>query len=68
MSSMTIGERVKDARQKAGLTQKQVGELLGYASAQTVVAHWEAGTVPIPRDKLKPLAKILQIDPVDLIP
>jgi transcriptional regulator with XRE-family HTH domain len=38
---MTIGQRIKEARKKAGLIQKQLGEKMG-VSYQTI-AQWETG-------------------------
>ena len=66
---MTIGERIKAAREAAGLTQKQLGEVAGYidTTAQSFVASWEAGTRPIPRDKIRLVAEVLGINPTDLI-
>ena len=51
------------------MTQKAVGLALGYpeANAQTYVAHWEAGTRPIPSKHLKTLAALLNIDPLELL-
>lgn len=67
--STTIGERVRLARIAAGLTQKQVGEALGYKSgAQVIIAEWESGKKQIVREKIKPLAKLLNIDLADLLP
>lgn len=51
------------------MTQKAVGLALGYpeANAQMHVAHWEAGTHPVPRKHIKTLAALLKIDPLDLL-
>ena len=57
------------ARVAAGMTQEEVGKALGYTkSAQQIIANWESGFRPIPRNKVKPLAKLLKINPVDLLP
>ena len=66
---MTTGERIRAAREAAGLTQKQLGEAAGLESstAQPFVASWEAGTRPIPRDKIKLVAEALGVDPMTLI-
>ena len=47
-----------------------LGELLGYkpATAKTAVYRWEAGTRPVPMDKIKPLAEVLKIPPDKLLP
>jgi transcriptional regulator with XRE-family HTH domain len=66
---MTTGEEIKACRLAAGLTQKQLGEAAGYTeiTAQPFVASWEAGTRPIPRDKIRAVAKALNIEPAELI-
>lgn len=64
---MTTGEEIKAARIAAGLTQKQLGEAAGYKDAQPFVASWEAGTRPIPRGKIRAVAKALNIEPTELI-
>ena len=62
-------DTIRAARIAAGLTQKQLGEAAGYAeiTAQPFVASWEAGTRPIPRDKIKLVAEVLHIEPTALI-
>ncbi len=67
---MTIADRIRKAREQAGLTQMALGELLGYkpATAKTAVYRWEAGTRPVPMDKIKPLAEVLKIPPDKLLP
>ena len=67
--TMTTPDTIRAARIAAGLTQKQLGEAAGYidTTAQSFVASWEAGTRPIPRDKIKLVAEALGVDPVTLI-
>lgn len=62
-------DTIRAARIAAGLTQKQLGEAAGYTeiTAQPFVASWEAGTRPIPRDKIREVAKALNIEPTELI-
>lgn len=48
---------IKSLREKAGLTQEQLGRLLGVG--QSTVAMWEAGESKPRADKLPELAKIL---------
>ena len=66
---MTTPDTIRAARTAAGLTQRQLGEVAGYidTTAQSFVASWEAGTRPIPRDKIKAVAEVLHIDPAELI-
>ena len=66
----TIPERIKQARLDAGLTQQKLGELCGYTgdSAQVTVRRWEAGSRPIPLEKLRTVARLLNLTLEDLIP
>ena len=65
----SIPKIIRAARLAAGLTQKQLGERVGYTgrTAQPFVASWEAGTRPIPRDKIQLVAEALHIEPTELI-
>ncbi len=58
---MTIGERVKLARRKKGMTQEDLAKLLGYKSKSSVT-HIENGR-DIPRAMVSQLAKILDVTP-----
>ena len=62
-------DTIRAARIAAGLTQKQLGEAAGLESstAQPFVASWEAGTRPVPRDKIRLVAEALLIEPTELI-
>ena len=61
---------IRTARLAAGLTQKQLGEACGYKGdpAQVYVAMWENGTRPIPRNKLRAVAKALNVPVDELLP
>lgn len=65
-----FGEYIKMCREKAGLTQKQLGEMCGYTgrSAIVTVQEWEHNRRPVPLDKLRILAKSLNIPLDSLIP
>lgn len=65
-----IPELIRTRRTSLGLTQKQVGEACGYQGdlAQVQLAKWESGTRPVPLDKIRGLAKILQMQIDELIP
>lgn len=66
---LTIPERIRAARQAKGLTQRKLGELLGYskASSERTVQRWEAGQY-VPIEKIRALAAILGLTIDDLIP
>lgn len=51
-------ENIKMLRNKAGLTQEQLSEALGYRTS-SIVAMWESGERKPPSDKLPLLASIL---------
>lgn len=61
---------IKAARQAKGLTQQQLGEMLGYTGeyAQVSVRRWESGRRPVPLEKIRPLAAALNLTLDDLIP
>lgn len=67
---MTIPEKIKKARQEAGLTQKQVGIALGYKEdvADVCVRRIELGMRPVPNKKLRTLSQVLNIPLDQLIP
>ena len=58
---MMKGEELKRLRISKHITQKQLGEMLGYKdkSAENVVQLWEYGKQPIPTKHWKLLSKIL---------
>ena len=61
---MTIGEIIKQHRQKAGLTQQQLGDLLDIkASAQQRVMHWETNRRTPNAEYLLKLMAVLHIPP-----
>ena len=65
-----IPAKIKAARQAKGLTQQQLGEMLGYSgeSAQVAVRQWESGRTPVPLIKIRPRAAALNLTLDDLIP
>lgn len=69
MTSYRIGETIKEARIKKGLTQKQLGELCGYEkAADCMIRDWERDKRPVPIDKLRRLAAALDLPLESLIP
>jgi transcriptional regulator with XRE-family HTH domain len=63
---LTIGQLIKQSRLNRGLTQEELGELVGVK--KSAVAKWENGRVSeIGRSNLQGLAKALGLDPADLI-
>lgn len=52
-----LGKNLKDCRNKAGLTQKNVADRLGYSSAQ-FISNFERGIAAPPVKRIRVLAKI----------
>lgn len=65
-----IPAKIKATRQAKGLTQQQLGEMLGYTgeSARVALQQWESGRRPVPLEKIRPLAAALNLTLDDLIP
>ena len=63
---MTIGVRIKNARISHGLTQEQLGDLIGVQ--KSAIAKYESGrVVNIKRSTLQKIAKVLNISIYELI-
>ena len=62
-----IGNKIYQRRKELGLTLEEVGNAVGVG--KSTVRRWENGMIKnMGRDKIAALAKILQINPVDLVP
>jgi transcriptional regulator with XRE-family HTH domain len=57
---VTVGNYLAEARDKAGLTQREVSLALGYSSAQ-FISNFERGIAVPPLKKLKILMKLYDI-------
>lgn len=66
---MMVGEKLRKAREKKGLTQAQVGEALGYTPdhGQRYLHSWETGVRKVTRSKIISLAKLLDMAVEDLL-
>lgn len=63
---MDIGAKIKAARQAKGMTQEELGEMLGVQ--KSAIAKYESGrVVNIKRSTLKKISDILNIPPFELI-
>ena len=56
---MTLGEKLKEARKQAGLSQEQLSEKLGVS--RSAIAKWEADNGIPDVDNLKALSKLLSV-------
>lgn len=65
---MAIGKRIKYIRKKKGMTQKQLGQLVGLSerTADIRMAQYENGTRTPKEDLVKAIAKQLEVSPAAL--
>lgn len=59
---MTIGEKIKSAREKKGYSQTKLALMLGYKSRSSI-NKIECGERDVPRNIIEKLAEILEISP-----
>lgn len=62
---MTIGEKIKTFRKKAGLTQKKLGELSG--TSETTIKQYELGKRQPRIEQLRKIALALDVYTYDLL-
>jgi transcriptional regulator with XRE-family HTH domain len=55
-----MGLKIQEIRNKHGLTQQQLAEMLGIPRSQSDISRWEAGRSPMPRYEI--LERIARID------
>ena len=65
-----IPATIKAARIRAGMTQQELGEKMGYegVTAQVSIRRWESGSRPVPIERIRALAAALNLTLDDLIP
>ncbi len=65
-----FGDLIRTRRLDMPYTQRQLGELCGYEgrTAERMVQQWEQGSRPVPADRLRRLAKALELPLEELIP
>lgn len=63
---MTIGERIRNARKNAGLTQKQLGEKCGIA--EPTIRRYELGKLNPKYETLQKIASALEIPLSQILP
>lgn len=62
-----IASKIKSRRLELGLTLEDVAQAVGVG--RSTVQRWESGLIKnMGRDKIAELAKVLQINPVELVP
>ena len=60
--AITLGKRIRFFRERAGLTQEQLGRAIGY-SGKAMISRIEGGTVSMDAEKIEVVAKALDINP-----
>lgn len=59
---MNIGERIKELRKQNGMTQTELGNVIGVQ--QSAIRKYEHGEITnIPSDKIEMIAKIFNVSP-----
>ena len=58
-----FGEKIRNARKSAGLTQRELARLLGVAN--TSISNWEKGLSRPDADMIQKLCQILHLQPND---
>ena len=56
---MSIGKRIRAAREKSGLLQRELAAQLG--TRQSQVSKWERGAEPVPSETLREISRILYV-------
>ena len=70
MDQIKIGKFIADERKRKGYTQKEIGELLGFAntSAGTRIVQYETGIRVPKRNMLATMAQLFEVSPFALMP
>ena len=55
-----FGEKLRKLREKAGLTQKELAEMLGHSS-NSYISDVEKGLFQLSKEKLRKIAKALRV-------
>jgi transcriptional regulator with XRE-family HTH domain len=60
------GKLIRQAREKAGLTQREVSDRFGFTTSQ-FISNLERGLSPVPMSMIRKLSRILKISERDLV-
>lgn len=63
---MTFGERVRYYRERIGMTQSELAEVLGYRDKGSV-SRIESDKTDLPRSKIVMIAQVFGVSPVELM-
>lgn len=62
----TLYTNIKKRRKELGLTQTDLANKLGYGD-KSMISHIEAGRIDLPHSKIVEFAKVLDMEPGDLL-
>ena len=62
----TLYQNIKIRRKELGLTQTDLANKLGYGD-KSMISHIEAGRIDLPHSKIMDIARVLDIEPGDLL-
>src|SRR5437899_10048871 len=65
-TASSVGRRIREARERLGLTQGDVANMLGKTA--TAVSYWEGGQRSPGLEDLVEIASVLRINAVELLP
>lgn len=66
MIKLRLHERIRIFRLRAGMTQRQLGGLIG--RTEGAISRWEAGERSPRANELPAIARALGVSPADLLP
>ena len=62
----STGSKIKELREKKGLTQEELGKLVG--TTKQTIFKYETGKIEnIPYSRIKEIADIFEVDPNDIL-
>ncbi|WP_374029761.1 helix-turn-helix domain-containing protein [Bdellovibrio bacteriovorus] len=63
--TITLGAHIRQLRESKEIDQESVGSALG--CSHSAVSQYESGKRELPTEKIKAVARHLQVDPLDLL-
>jgi len=67
MTRQYAANRIRELRKEIGLTQEDIAEGLGGSTTKGTVAKLEKGAMALSLDYIKGIAKVLGVDPAEII-
>ena len=66
MDNKEIGQRIRDQRNRRGMSQQELADAVGYTS-KVAISRIEAGQINVPMDKIVKIANALNVPVSDLM-